>query len=268
MRSIRVRAEGPGGVSSYVTAAVNISGAGGLPMQGAVLYLDASTLAATTRLAEWTDQSGRSNHFTQSNSGYQPSVSGPKAGEPYSSVVFTGGQYLQSMSMDFDVDLNNAARRDMTVFVVYKPSSSTSSSAITGKGATWCVCHRQWTHGGGGGKESRCVWQPAPRSPLLLPLLTLRTCRRSPRPVTPTQFPATSVRHCVPPERRYYRGGGWAMYAQESNPFNGNMWLTGGKVLGNWGYVSAIGNYKVRRVGTEAGSGWRTLPSPPCRLLR
>jgi len=138
-RSIRVRAEGPGGVSPWVTAAVNISGTGGLPLQNAVLYLDATTLTATTRLTRWDDQSGRGNHFTQASTTYQPSVTGPKAGEPFSSILFAGGQYLTSSSMDFDVDLNNAGRRDMTVFVIYKPSSSSSSSAITGKGATWSV---------------------------------------------------------------------------------------------------------------------------------
>jgi hypothetical protein len=142
VRSIRIRAEGPGGVGPYVDAAGSVQATVGLPVAGAVMYLDSRGLSATSKLTQWTDLSGSGNHFAQSNTGYQPSVTAPKTGEPFPAVVFTGGQYLQSTVSAFDIDLNNAARRAMTVFTIYKPSSATANSAITGKGAAWCVCGR------------------------------------------------------------------------------------------------------------------------------
>jgi hypothetical protein len=75
---------------------------------------------------------------------------------------------------------------------------------------------------------------------------------------------ARAVSNHVPFRCRYYRGGGWAMYSQEQNPWNGNQWLTGGKVLGNWGYVSSLGTYKVRgRHAAQPMAGAITsTPSP------
>jgi hypothetical protein len=137
---VSVRAESASGAGPWIVAA-----AAYLPItmplaSTATLYLDASGLAAG-RLQQWSDLSSAANHFRQTTTAKQPTVTIDPATQS-TAVVFTGSQHLQSMSMDFDVDLNNAARRAMTVFVVYKPSSSTSPSAIVGKGAAWCVCER------------------------------------------------------------------------------------------------------------------------------
>jgi len=57
------------------------------------------------------------------------------------------------------------------------------------------------------------------------------------------------------------------MYAQEQNPWNGNMWLTGGKVLGNWGYHSPSGTNKVRRwLGARCAQACHPSPLPPLLL--
>jgi hypothetical protein len=230
---VSVRAESALGAGPWFVAA-----AAYLPItmpfaNTSTLHLDARSLPIGPVTA-WNDLTLNSNHFVQPIAANQPTVSiDPATQSP--AVVFTGGQYLQSMSMDFDVDLNNAARRAMTVFVVYKPSSSTSSSAIVGKGAAWCVC--ELVAGATGAVGGR-----------------------------------TAHAHAAPQrERRYYRGGGWAMHAQESNPWNGAQWLTGSKVLGSGSFLSALNMTKAR----SGGAFWRTcahhLPptlSPTAWLMR
>jgi hypothetical protein len=136
-RSIRVRAEGPGGVGPFTEATGVISNQLNLPVSGAVLYMDTRSMQPTTRLARWEDQSGRANHFTQNVTASQPSVS-RATNEPYCGVVFTGSQHLQlpgAASNDFNIDINTPAFRSMSLFALYKPNTATSSGAVVGRAA-------------------------------------------------------------------------------------------------------------------------------------
>jgi hypothetical protein len=81
--------------------------AGGLPVSGAVLWLDASdsttfTFSSGTRVSEWRDKSGNGYHFTQATSTYQPDRSATQNSKDAVKMrVGAQGYFMRNTAVNF-----------------------------------------------------------------------------------------------------------------------------------------------------------------------
>jgi hypothetical protein len=141
--TVNIRSEGPSGVSAYVTVPWNPVPYLGPPgVSGGVvpdLFLDSATLSTTSGLTRWPDSSPKKRDFIAPATAQRPQVT-KATGELTAGVVFDGASNymwlpdVNDRGMDIDSD-SSGNRAQTTLFILYKPGSTTSNMGLFGKGA-------------------------------------------------------------------------------------------------------------------------------------